>query len=1070
MLINLRLANEWRILWRHPLVWLALAGVGGFSAVLAMGSPVPVGSDAREALLRMNLFVPTFILPFLAGALGPVFFLREAEHDMREIVGSYPLTVRDWLVMRLGSFIVLLLTACLLAQIVFIGLLAPDHPGGLSTMVLHSAGWLLLLHAPTCLLWSCVLARLSSTTGHAGFLYLAAGIGWLAYMAVASVTGTPLIAGSMVISLPLQQAMLVFDPYGVTALSSPVPEGGILQSRGLNIAAGRLFWLLVCVWLVRGIGDLPSRAGRKSQIGGPATARSGKTDSMPSRRLSGRLEHLRLHLRYFRRDRVFPLLIGAWFLLLGPEAYSGIDYAEPLARIVPDSRDALNRVMWDVLPMAAAFLLLYAADRICRMYGALGMQELVAASPYRSWALVMHQVASLWIISAVFLALAGFAVLLAQIVAQSPFQPTEYLLQLGLTFSQMALFCVLFTAVHAIVKLRFVANLLNFLLVVLSFSSLAPALGFGHPLWRPLATPLMQPDHYWGFEGSLAGYMPYLLFWAAMCLAALSIGIFAFHRNMAFAQVRWRSIMRSPLLVIFAVLIGAAIWQGKTIHNNLRSEGLLVSAEQRAAQRAGYERIYSVWAQKPQPAVAMVRSLVDIYPDENRVHLRTTIQLVNRTAQPIEQVLIGRGPSVGPATLSFEGASVLHADQALGQQIFKLDRPMQPGESANLRFEIQLDQSGFAPASMPLVLRPSFSSVPAYAILPVVGFRRELTLRDPAARRSQGLPELRLTLPSLLRQTPAAGSVADNEAVIETIISTKRAHSAIAQGELIRKWQQGGRDFYHYRTSGPIRNMAAFYSVPWQSRQWQVGSTGLQVYAPGKFGNNNPNILGASDTLAWLDKEVAPYPGKDLRMIMVPELGISGFALPQTILISDRLGMRTQPEPGAGFNQTYRRAAHETAHQWFGHMIGHGLAEERGFLIESLAKYAELVMVEQRYGEDAMQSVVTFERDRYRQSRLNLENQVAPLIDAEEDEDMYSRATLVFACLRKHLGDEPILAALRQIADESRKTGRAATSLGFIKAFKTSSEPGDAELIEAMLLGSQSVNAVFKWQGCRPVG
>lgn len=1070
MLTRLRLTNEWRILWRHPLVWLALAGVGGFSAVLAIGSPAPVGSDAGEALLRLNLFVPTFILPFLAGALGPVFFLRESEHDMREIVGSYPLTVRDWLGMRLGSFMALLLASCLLAQIVFMGVLAPDHPGGLSTMVLHSVGWLLLLHAPACLLWSCVLARLSSSTGHAGFLYLAAGIGWIAYMAVASVTGTPLIAGSMVISLPLQQAMLVFDPYAVTALSSPVPEDGILQSRGLNIAAGRVFWLLVCVWLVRGIGELPSRAGRKLPLIGRANARSGKTYSKANDGKPGRLDHLRLHLRYFRRDRVFPLLIGAWLLLLGPEAYSGIDYAEPLARILPDSRDALNRVMWDVLPMAAAFLLLYAADRICRMYGAVGMQELVAASPYRSSALVMHQLVSLWIIAAIFLALAGIAVLLAQISAQSPIRPMEYLLQLGLSFPQMALFCVLFTAVHALVRLRFAANLLNFLLVILSFSSLAPALGFERPLWRPLATPLMQPDHYWGFEGSLAGHMPYMLFWAAITLAALSIGIFAFHRNMAFAQVRWRSLMRSPLLAIFAVLIGAAIWQGKTIHNTLRSEGLLVTSDERAAQRADYERVYAPWAQKPQPSVAMVRSLVDIYPDENRVHLRTNMQLINRTAGPIEQVLIGRGPAIGPATLSFEGASVLHVDEVLGQQIFKLDRPLLPGESANLKYEIQIDQSGFVPASMPLVLRPSFSSVPAYAILPVVGFKRELTLLDPAARKSQGLTELQRTPPSRLWQRPAAGSVAGNEAVIETIISTKRSYSAIAQGELIRKWQDGGRDFLHYRTNGPIRNMAAFYSVPWRSGQWQVGSTGLQVYAPGKLGDNNPNIFGASDTLAWLGKEVAPYPGKDLRMIMVPELGISGFALPQTILISDRLGIRAQPEHGAGFNQTYRRAAHETAHQWFGHMIGHGLAEERGFLIESLAKYAELVMVERRYGEDAMRSVVTFERDRYRQSRLDLENQIDPLIDAEDGEDMYSRATLVFACLRTHLGDEPILAALRQIMAKSRSTGRPATSLGFVKALKTSAEPADANLIEAMLVGTESLNAVFKRHGCRRVG
>jgi len=264
--------------------------------------------------------------------------------------------------------------------------------------------------------------------------------------------------------------------------------------------------------------------------------------------------------------------------------------------------------------------------------------------------------------------------------------------------------------------------------------------------------------------------------------------------------------------------------------------------------------------------------------------------------------------------------------------------------------------------------------------------------------------------------------------------------------------------------------MPAFYSVPWQPRQWQVGRLVLQVYSPEKLKAWDPNVMGMRDTLSWLDLEVARYRGASLRMIMVPEVGLSGYALPQTILISHRLGVRARPERGVGFSQVYRRAAHETAHQWFGHMIGYGIPEERSFLVESLAKYAELVMVEQRYGEDAMQAVVAFERDRYRQSRLNLEKQVVPLIDAEENEDKYSRATLVFACLRERVGDEPILAALRRIATDSRSTGRPASSLDFVSALKAAGKSDEGKLIEAMLLGTQPLDAVFTRLGCRSVG
>ena len=54
---------------------------------------------------------------------------------------------------------------------------------------------------------------------------------------------------------------------------------------------------------------------------------------------------------------------------------------------------------------------------------------------------------------------------------------------------------------------------------------------------------------------------------------------------------------------------------------------------------------------------------------------------------------------------------------------------------------------------------------------------------------------------------------------------------------------------------------------------------------------------------------------------------------------------------------------------------------------------------------------------------------VAPLIDAEENEDKYSRATLTFACLRQHVGDARILVAIRQVTEKSKRTTRPARSL-----------------------------------------
>ncbi|WP_435416842.1 hypothetical protein WAB17_08050 [Parerythrobacter aurantius] len=1062
----LQVRNEARLLCRHPLVGLALVSAAMMSGMLAAGSAAPVGSTPAEALLRANFFIPIFVLPFLAAAIGPVVFLREVEHDMRELVGSYPLTARQWLASRIGSCLALLLAACVMAQLAILAVLSGRNGQSLPQGMLESLGWLAVIHAPACLIWSCVLARLSSATGHPGVLYFGAGFGWVAYIGLASVTGTPLIAGSYVAWEPLRQALLVLDPYAITAMTSPIPESGLLRSRTADILAGRAVWLIACLLLLRGIAEMPSRVGRAGSGADAAAGRPMRAEGIG--RLPRRTGLLLLHVRHVVRDRVFPLMIGGWILLLGSETFSGLAYAEPLAQVDPNSRDALNRVMWDVVPIAAALVLLYATDRICRMFPALRMHELVAATPYRSRAIVGSQVLAIWAVAILFLALAGLVVMAAQLAAHSPVEPREYALQFGLALLPLLMLGMMFVSIHALVRLRFAANLANLAVILFGFTSLAPALGLHHPLWRPLATPLVAPDHYWGFEGSIAGFAPFAAFWFAVALALLLMAVLLYHRGMAFRQVRWRSAIRAPLLGIALVIMAGAGMHGRAIHTALAAEGLLVTPEDRRAQRADYERTYSHWANVPQPDVASVRFAVDFDPESSSAALVARMTLVNRSDSTITQLLVGRNLLPLDGELRLSAGRAVRTDARLGQTVFRLDRPMQPGETRELVFAAMLHQSGLVPASMPLVLRPSFSSLPAHAMLPVIGYQRELTLRHPERRAEQGLPALQLTPPSRLPPQPA--TLASGSAHFESTITTALGQHAIGPGELVRSWQADGHRHFLYRSDGPMRSMPAFYSVPWRPKYAEAGPVTVEILAPKILAKDDPNLLGTLDALALLGSEVAPYPQRTFRLIAIPEIGPSGYALPQTALLSHRLAFRARPRADAGFSQAYRRAAHEAAHQWFGHRIGHGVPEEHAFLIESLAKYAELVVIERRFGSAALRALVAYELDRYRQARLDMAFPVAPLIDAEDNEDMYSRATLVFACLRQRVGDEPILTAIRQITDQGERSGRPARSLDFVDVLVATSGPEAEGAVRSLLLTNAPITDAFEKSGCELAG
>lgn len=201
-----------------------------------------------------------------------------------------------------------------------------------------------------------------------------------------------------------------------------------------------------------------------------------------------------------------------------------------------------------------------------------------------------------------------------------------------------------------------------------------------------------------------------------------------------------------------------------------------------------------------------------------------------------------------------------------------------------------------------------------------------------------------------------------------------------------------------------------------------------------------------------------PYPHRQLRMFAIPNNGPTGFAMPQAILIGYDVGFMALPTAEAVFDQRYRRAVHETAHQWFGHDIGNGISEDGAFLVESLAKYVELVMIEQRYGQEAKDALVKYEKRRFENQQRFYYGTEKGLVDATSPHQQYSRATLAFELLRTELGDEVILEALRLLWSQHGYPNEPATSMNFVAALKSVAGEVHYPLIEQALLKAPYVN------------
>jgi len=385
-----------------------------------------------------------------------------------------------------------------------------------------------------------------------------------------------------------------------------------------------------------------------------------------------------------------------------------------------------------------------------------------------------------------------------------------------------------------------------------------------------------------------------------------------------------------------------------------------------------------------------------------------------------------------------------------------LAEAIKPGDNLQLSTRVTFKQPQHWPAVMHQLVKPSFSYLRGIPILPTIGFQPQYRLRNKALRQEYGLAPLNLAKPSALFAKPQTFQAHYDWASMHSVVSTNGQQVPLAQGDLVKQWHKNGRNYREYQSKGPIRNASVWFSVPNNSIKGQSGSTLLEVFSPENSQAAELNMQAMEDTLNWMTTHIAPYRGSMLSLIAMPDIGPTGYALPQMIMINHNVGFRAEPAPEAGFDQRYRRAVHETAHQWFGHDLGNGVLEDSAFLIESLAKYVELVMIEQRYGIDAMHALVDYERQRYKVAVMRSAAQTPSLVDAVESYDIYSRATLVFAILRQKLGDELISQALHLLWQQHAYPLTPATSMDFVRMLKAQLNAEQQALVDSLFIGTDN--------------
>lgn len=1060
--------NEWRYAFRQPLLWLCIVIPMLFAYILSIGiTSVDVDITKQFQLKLMAMQVMTF--PLLIGVLSPLFFLRDHHANMDELIAVTPVkAIKRGLTRVVSAFIVVtsIAIACIatmmFANFIMLGVQA--------TFVITALLNIALFVLPNIFFLIVIGYFVCKKSTNSLLCYVTFGALWIGYIMLASITGSPVMAGSSIVSEQFYQVFIWADPFGFTALIHQFSATDwyvnllVIGNRLalLVISALLLFYGLTAQsinkakkrpTLLARLLNKSSNTNTRGEIGGNDTTKTGSSISnyqpveIKENVISVLFSLYKSHLSFLLFNRVTITILCLWPMLIFNEVMSSNGYAGALLTMDYTSLDVINRFAFNMLPVMGTFLMVLWSWQLCTYDGNHKIAELFAATPIKNYQMVIAQLCVLSSMVGLFLLVTFLGASIGQWLGQSDYQASAYALPFLLIALPVMLIGWIFIGIFNLCKSPLLAAIIIFFILLAKFTPMMTTFGLTHTFFNIAWAPIQEPELFWGYRASISTYWPYMQAWLIAVITFIAIAITWSYRGLGLSRAAGK---RQHSWLLLPIALSTVLFV--QLHLQLVDEKPLTNSHKREAYKAAYEHNYGQWKNTMQPSVQHIDAQVDFYPHAQNVKFSLIYTLVNHHQSAIKQVLIGRAGYYQWAEVSLDGANQVNFDRGLNQAVFEFEQPMQPGEVRTLSTEFTYQQPELWPAGGHQLVTPELSYLRGVPLLPFIGYQKDFELRDPQLREDHNLAINKAELPTTLFANDQTRAGRYDWITLSSKVTTERGYQVLTQGELTSESVVNSRSVFKFTSQTPFRAIPAWLTMPFDAISREQGSVKLQVFTPNQGEAAELNLKAMADTIEWFGANISPYRAKQLSLVDVPWIGGTGYALPQIMFIHDNVGFRARPTKGAGFDQRYRRAVHETAHQWFGHDVGNGVNQDHVFLIESMAKYIELVLMEKHYGKTAVDALIEYEKTRYQQRTLTEIGKSVALIDATQGYDQYSRATLVFAKLRETVGDKVIISALKALWQAHGYPNSPANSMDFVRCLKKEAGAAHESLINNLFL------------------
>ncbi|HET9620556.1 MAG TPA: M1 family aminopeptidase [Kofleriaceae bacterium] len=576
------------------------------------------------------------------------------------------------------------------------------------------------------------------------------------------------------------------------------------------------------------------------------------------------------------------------------------------------------------------------------------------------------------------------------------------------------------------------------------------AAGFEHNLYNFGSTSPVPLSDMNGMGRFWIGQAWFNVYWSAFALVLLVLA-YALWRRGATTALRPRLHRLGSRLhggALAALVLGGlgVIGSGIYIYDNTNLRNRYQPAPARDALRADYEKHFLQYQWLPQPRITSVTLDVQLYPKDTRAVTKGSYQIENRSGAPIDALHLTWDDKLVIDRVELAGATLDRAWPELSYRIYKLSPPLQPGETRTLTFATTLTEVGF-PNNAPLTrLVENGTFLNNGEIAPQIGVSRFNMLRDRAKRRKYGLPpDLRPpTLEDERGRTRSPLSGTSDWVSADITITTDADQTPIAPGYTVSDTVTGTRRTAEFRTDAPINLFFSIQSARYAERHEVWNGVNLAVYFHPDHAYNVDRMMRAMKaSLALFSVQFTPYQFRQARILEFPAYADFAQSFSNTIPYSENIGFITDVSDPNDIDVVSYVTAHEIGHQWWGHQLLPGDQQGATMLIESLAQYSAMLVMEQMYGKEQMQKFLKYELDRYLRSRGGEVVEELPLARVEDQPYIhYQKGALVFYWLKEVIGEPTLNRALTKLLQQyAFKTAPLPNTLDFLRILRAEAGP-----------------------------